>query len=1283
MQKELLAFRFLITQSLLYTHELLLAFSTKSFLYNARILSKNCFIPFFRTLSLVKYQGEWLKVVKDHNYYIAYTHQKKMMTRPGMLSLLFPLFFFLLGQTHAIVNSNCSGRQAIITVLSANLSKSELSTKPDLNSFSSVSNLSNGCCLYDDSSYKIIGCDSLLSTLDAVANFNLTDLLQIALHIGNNAGETTVQIKEEYEIELFDQVYLFGYGAVEIIFYNNSGPFSFVSITDVIIQHITFSNGGVSLQNCINVMLNDVHIRNSPYTGCSVHYAMNYYTDYREGNISFTIMSSFFIQNGITGTTRFGGGLFISIEENFVPSTLKIHDSIFFKNSAYSGGAVSVLMKNLPLSSGCQNLVPVFSINNCQFYDNRAIRHGGALYFVAQSALYGLEMYNCCFINNSAARSGGAFFSTVEDYQVTCSTYTTLEFYECVWMNNSAELSAVIGLLSTRQFRSTVTLERNLFSKNYVSQSSFGGLTYCIVFCYGTNLTITDSNVTNNSGSGLCVRGSTMTVKGTVTLYRNTGYEGGGIFLDENGWLVLTNDSILNITENKAIYGGGLYQTSVGVGNGICFVEDTEYNRKTKSILFSYNEAYTSGNSIFFQTPSNFCQIELTNTVTVLGGYSTEEEITSSVYNIKLQNKNFSLILGQQIIFTANVSDFFGYPATTFVNIFLLPKDRDLFKHIPYNLAGFTSFSIRNGSNDPDVHIVGPSSQFVEDSYDLIMSVSQQFPQIELTVPLNIHGCVLGFTYNKTTSKCDCASSDLECDFSTGQACVRQGYWHGMLSNRTSVTAPCLAGHCQNIIHCSICPSIGLTTFCHLPVAESDECIGNWGGVLCTECISGYSYTFQAQQCVDSSTCRGAAALIPAVLVIVYLLIVIGLIVFILKLGYQIRLGYMYSVVYYFSVVKLLLPANLVNTPLQIIVSLFQSLLQLNPFFLSYIPICISTKMTILEQKMLLYLIPFIVSVVILSIVGLSRYCSRYMKFRDNSIVKAISLLALLSFTALTETSFSLIIPIKFEETDSTHVDIQPSTRYLDPSEHLPWFLIAILVMVVLVLPFTLLLIFAPLLVCCVNLNKIKPFLDEFQSCYKDHFRWMAGYYFLCRIVVFLSLIGESVRFQYTALILSIFILLFHMILQPYQDSWLNVLDSVLLVDLVFTALLYTTSSEIVYAETVGGEPLRQFLTSLLVVIPMFYIVAITTIAIAKKLPYRFKEKLKTHASKFRKSGMLATISRTLVQQPLTASTTTALVFHDSGGYREPLLEFEDSHDSVRMTPTQMANSVVESRDSH
>ena len=296
-----------------------------------------------------------------------------------------------------------------------------------------------------------------------------------------------------------------------------------------------------------------------------------------------------------------------------------------------------------------------------------------------------------------------------------------------------------------------------------------------------------------------------------------------------------------------------------------------------------------------------------------------------------------------------------------------------------------------------------------------------------------------------------------------------------------------------------------------------------------------------------------------------------------------------------------------------------------------------------------------------LIIIRLSKCCPRVVTFGDSTPVRAICLLIISSFATLTEISFSNISPVTLEGINETRVNIQPSVKFLDPAKHLVSFVISICFILFAILPFALLLFLAPFLVRCINMNRIKPFLDEFQGCYKDKFRWMAGFYFLCRIVYLLlfTYAGAGLKTtQYGVQFLSLIILLVHVILQPYKSRFLNILDSVILSDLMILALLFGPTANVVLKSALL---IRKVSSYILILLPVAYVLFLSLLALATNLSRKYAIDKNVFFRTFR--------------MPNTGKTETPSISQEDGHeqYREPLLGMMEYSESLGGHPRSLS----------
>lgn len=1213
------------------------------------------------------------------------------MTIVSALSLL--AFSFTIFHQIACSSSSCPLQDDATVFLlhsESNPLENEL-TRPDLRKLS-CNQTTDSCCVCDEEDDFIIVCTELTPALAYISNSSYHTVM-----IGREGLDTNYTLNSTLNITGSSEksISFIGYGQSTVNCGGKTG-IQFYHFCRLYIKNIvwdscmTYSNstlytdshneGGMILTNCYNVTLEDVTIINAPSTGVSISLTL-----FNGRPYIYSIINSSFMSNGKLASTIVGGGIdiyFPSVPAVYSSSLFSFDNVVFTRNKGGYGGAVGVTMKNL-IYTNCQSKLPKVQFKGCNFITNSALKHGGGVYLYTQSALFEASFTNCNFSENLANDSGGGAYLKFES-DVPCS-FDLIKFVGCNWRLNKAIKSFALKLDNPQTHDIGAQVYRNRFEDNLSPAGQFlGGDTSCTFESKGISVTVENVEFVNNNGTGLCVKSTTAKFIGNVLFYHNTAFKGGGIHLGDGSLISLEANSFLNFTENTAVYGGGIYQETVvnKQASTICFSKVTGSGTDKKpALLFQNNRAYINGKAIFFGDPIEECitEKELLNTTYISADSSSINQVTSLAtsfqFSAPIVDNHITMILGQYLILNTTLHDLFHNSTIALINVFLLPQDGSLFGKIYHELVGFKSFTIESGINTPNLYIEGPPIARGETvNYTLIITQADRYyAPHQISVKFTLKSCSVGF--KEGLKKCECASSDVQCNFTNATACIRKGYWHGkVIGNNTiykadtHVTEPCTSGKCKNINNCQHCSSEGLTDYCRLPSHLEDQCTENQGGPLCTECNEGYSYTFGAVNCAPVETCEKGRSIGLVVATLLFILTLLILMVVLLKLGKGLTVGHMFSVVYFFSVVKFLLAPSNVTTSLQILTSVFQSITQLNPHFLGYIPACLSKDSTILEHQMLFYTSPLVISIIVMSVVWLSKCCPRYLSFTDNTPVRAISLLILLSFTALAETSFNIINPLEFEEIKQIFVNIQPSTKYCDVRLHLPWFLVGLLVEVLLVLPFTFILVFAPLLIRCCNLNKIKPFLDEFQDCYKDKYRWMAGYYFVCRqlyLAVSISPRASNQSLQYSYQVLTLCVLILHITLLPYKSNWLNALDSILLADLLFIAVSYGVTADIVYSN--NGYQFQLALTYFLILVPVLYAIGGLLFAFSSKIPDKYKDKL-SHFSL--KKELVKTERADTLDQPL-------LTVSFSEGYREPVLGFLDSERKSRQTRSSLRKSRV------
>ena len=214
----------------------------------------------------------------------------------------------------------------------------------------------------------------------------------------------------------------------------------------------------------------------------------------------------------------------------------------------------------------------------------------------------------------------------------------------------------------------------------------------------------------------------------------------------------------------------------------------------------------------------------------------------------------------------------------------------------------------------------------------------------------------------------------------------------------------------------------------------------------------------------------------------------------------------------------------------------------------------------------------------------------------------------MLSFWSLADISINILTPTVFETQNKSMfmVSIQPNITFFS-SEHLPLAIPALLVLLVVIFPLVIMLLSAPFLQHVINLFKIKPFLDEFQSCYKDKYRWYSGVYFVVWIAI-VGIQGLPDSLLYTQTIFFI-LLCAQFLIKPYKSKLLNITDTLLLVDLNFLiALLYKHINS-----PLSSHKFLSFLVHALIIVP-FVCAAVSFVQFLRSLIKFFWSKILSHS---------------------------------------------------------------------
>ena len=862
-----------------------------------------------------------------------------------------------------------------------------------------------------------------------------------------------------------------------------------------------------------------------------------------------------------------------------------IANNHFTKNRCYRGSVGCTYLSmiyhtsNSPQTKGSICYSKVtIRCHNNTFFDNMAIE---ILHF---QNLANIDIGNATFINNIVN-------DDVVSVQCNGKQHTNIVIHNSTFLNNSI-----------------VTLPT----------ANKGAIMRITVQFIESSITIFHLNFTNNTGTPLSIMGSSVKIVNDITFINNNAITGGGMYFTANGHVTIADNATISFINNFATYGGAIY-----IDQNYCFVYCSE-----GSVVFVANQA-SSGPSIY--SSYNWCSFN-SNCIARQNITNIASLPTAMSFN---SNNTTSLFPGQTIVGDMTVVDCFGNASSCLADVSLQCDEKGC---NDYRIIGPSTIFLSNGTANTGLKIISKHVSFKKYPQLKLVCKSpiRQLPLV-LTVDITVLPCPLGFAFNSLMGQCECINNGNEyfiCNKDVGLVCVKKGYWY---SNYSGTASKCIHLFCDFSEQRKKCPpsvSPDPGNYLLLGSSQDDQCIDGHGGTLCTGCALNKLPTYGALQCIDSNKCTRWHPYILMLLNITIPFIDGVFLMIIIRLKLSIGSGYLYGPLFYLAVLNLI-PLTSYST-LNTIISSFADTLLLKLKFLGYIPWCFFPSVSLLTSKWFELIGPSVVAVVLLLTVYLARCSPKLLEHFQKSLLQAMCVLVLVLFWSLASTSISVITPVYLSGVEGPRVHLQPDVVYLR-GDHIPLWIISVIILLMLYS-----IVFVLTFSRFLNLHRFKPILDEFQSCYKDSYRWYGGVYFIMWTILQVLVISSNYElFQTVIIVLTVT----HCLLQPYCKKWLNMMDGLFLGSLSISSCLLSDS----------GTMLNVVLVYISAMVPL----CIISLGVVFIVIVRFKilSKLISEASAITKKS---SHTQTPVTQPNDMNFTRSVldIEGSDNNYREPLLHY-------------------------
>ena len=462
---------------------------------------------------------------------------------------------------------------------------------------------------------------------------------------------------------------------------------------------------------------------------------------------------------------------------------------------------------------------------------------------------------------------------------------------------------------------------------------------------------------------------------------------------------------------------------------------------------------------------------------------------------------------------------------------------------------------------------LGEAHIVIEDSF---IPLLENIFRIPVFVEVDLLACPVGFQLVR--GRCVCHQILLgnnidTCFISNGTGFILRParYWIGLPNDTNS----------SILIH-PHCPF----DYCQLQdtsiTAESvnPQCQYQRSGVLCGSCREGLSMILGSSEC---KTCSNVYLMSIAI----FVLMGVALVTILTLLNMTVSVGTLNGLILFANILQAnrttFLPPNTSHTSSLIaFLSAFIAWLNLDVG----IPMCFFDGLTTYVKTWLQFVFPlYILALVGVMSIG-SNYSTRVTRLLGTNAVSVLATLVLLSYTKILRiliTAFSFTTLTGSQDYHSVVWLADGNIKYFQP-KHAILFLVALLVLLLLGVPYTVTLTAAPWIQrsrfkwVSSLYNRFKPLFDAYMGPYKDRYRYWTGMLLLARvvlIVLFSSIANTNTVAgpQLNLLLLSlssVALSCLTAVLKPYRKKLLNGLEIFHLV------ILFIFSSSNLYVSSIG-----------------------------------------------------------------------------------------------------------------
>ena len=812
-----------------------------------------------------------------------------------------------------------------------------------------------------------------------------------------------------------------------------------------------------------------------------------------------------------------------------------------------------------------------------------------------------INIANSSFTGNSGMSTGAMMFFIHPQYDYLVYEITKIE--ACHFDNNFQGAIVVLeshGLIkngiSPIQFmiQNSQFVNHKFFSNSFLRP--FDTTFYAaVIFDSAQNVTVKNCNFSSNLGPAIQARHATLYMQGIIFIWNNTGDIGAGISLLYSSYMVLQSNTTIHFLENRAqSKGGAIYvQKSADENQQACFFQVMNPNASKITelrvkILLINNTSGESGSAVYGGTVDFCMRNYVSDKPGPIAPWVYFDEIFSGPSCEKINNnaKQPSLISSdpQQVCHCQN-------------NTMLCPQDQvgELFRPVVVEKSVFpgalfqvmlTTLGQRKGLVQGVIRAVpfpNPKKRLPLGRYQATQSVHgcvpvsyqvfsplkmEQFglavdragegiPYTSIYMLVILLPCPPGFIISNALS-CVCAQPlekrGLHCNI-TEQTIERKGtVWVSITSPGTKSDSFLVHDHCP-FDYCN-------TSTLKIVLSDPDkQCVYDHSGILCGQCKPGQSAIFGSSKC---KTCNNRWISLLAVFIVAGIVLIAFLIFF----NLTVSVGTVNGFILFANVVRVNSSTFFPPASMSPFISTIRYALSLFIAWLNLdlgIELCFYDGMTAVDKVWLQFVFPLYIWALVGLIIYVARRSIFVVRIIGSSPISVLATLFLLSYAKLLQTIISI-----FSFTDLTFPDKSISPRWLldgnivmAEGKHIPLLVVALAFSVFFIIPFTLMLVFAPCIQAQTGtglldkrwIRNIIPLLDAYQIPYNANFRFWTGLLLVVRVVLFLAFAVNTLGDPKINLLISVTMVIFLLALNlhlgyAYKNRLLNVIESSFIINL-------------------------------------------------------------------------------------------------------------------------------------